>query len=142
MQEAGLTPHVIQMRRDLEPADRLVAVRELLQQDDRPTAMAGYGGEIDVACTAAMSLGLSVPDDLDLVRFSENMVTFGGVTLPTLRIPQKQLAKAAAAALRAKINQPAVQLDPVAVPFCDRIPIVSQLPPQPAPPRRVPVPKG
>ncbi len=117
MVDAGLVPDVVDLGRGLTDAQRLTAVRELLQREDRPTAMTGYGGEVDAAAVAALTLGLDVPRDLDLVRFGEVEARFGGITIPTFLTPQRDLAAAAVDAVLRKARKPATPLEPIAVGF-------------------------
>ena len=124
MREAGRTPVVVYLDGEPTGPGPVAKLRDLLQRPDRPTAAVGYGGEVDMACMAALSLGLRVPHDLDLVRFKESVARFGHVALPTLRIPHATLGHAAVAAVARKVANPAAKLPPVAVPFQDDVPTI------------------
>ncbi len=117
LQEACLPMQAL-LERDLETEEeRVVRIRALLASDDRPTALLGYGTEPSAAYMAAMQLGLRVPDDLQLVGIDNNLITLGGIPIPTVRVSAKALGQAAAAAVIAKVDQPDRKLPPLAVPF-------------------------
>ena len=134
MRGVGRTPVVVYLDGEPTGPGPAAKLRDLLQRPDRPTAAVGYGGEIDMACMVALSLGLRVPHDLDLVRFKETVARFGHVVLPTMRVPQSTLGRAAVAAVARKVANPAAKLPPVAVPFQDLTPTIDDYTGTEAPP--------
>ena len=135
MREAGRTPVTVYLDGEPTGTQPATELRALLQQPDRPTAALGYGGEVDMACMAALSLGLRVPHDLDLVRFKETVARFGHIALPTLRVPQATLGHAAVAAVVRKVADPAARLPAVVVPFQDTFPTLDDYTGAEAPPQ-------
>ncbi len=131
MQEAGLPVQTMQQRDLKRDQEQVIRIRTLLASADRPTAMLGYGMESSAAYMAAMQLGLQVPNDLELVGFANNVISLGGIPIPTIRLSAKMLGCAAAAAVIAKVDQPDRKLPALAVPL-DPEPVTEEDVPSPA----------
>jgi LacI family transcriptional regulator len=118
MADAGLRPHIVRFRAQSEATHprRYETCRQLLSEVDRPTAVITYSSAATLVETA-ISLGLSVPRDLSVITFADDMPTMicGGVA--TMRLPQKALGAQAVEMLMRKIAEPQRQWAAVAVPL-------------------------
>ena len=92
-------------------------IEELLKRPDRPTAILGYGAEIEAALLAAARCGLEVPRDLTLASFGSPGRLCAGVELSQMAVPEAQLGERAIAMLMQKIEDRATVLAPQIVPF-------------------------
>jgi LacI family transcriptional regulator len=88
-------------------------VQQLLSRPDRPTAFVGYGERsIHAIHLAARGLGLAVPDDLSLIKFSSRRDGYS-----SMLIPEQQVGRRAVQMLQVMIDDPSVKPDAVAIPF-------------------------
>ena len=98
--------------------DILAAAMTCLSQPNRPTAIVAYSSFDAIAfVAAAYRLGLSVPADLSVLAFQDQVLYAIDKPLATVLIPQREIGRAAVATLRQKIGAPALHLPPVAVPM-------------------------
>lgn len=124
MKAAGLTP--VQMLE--EPANeplakmktdyRLELATTLLRKKNRPTAILCY--ELEIAApllTAAMQMGISVPDELSIVTFGRLNRNDTGRSLSMVQVNLDTVGSRAAEMLMAKIKRPSLKADPVVVPL-------------------------
>ncbi len=117
MRAAGLTPCRVAPEARLPRDQRIAHLRHLLDAPDRPTAIVCYGDEASAVFVAAMGLGLSVPQDLEIVTFSERVVDVGGIALPTMRIDAYAMGRCAVGEVLAKIANPRAHRPARAVAF-------------------------
>jgi len=117
MQDAGLEAHVVRRKRSGEKDEALEPLfRELLEADDRPTAVLGYAsGEAVAALLAGRALGLRVPEDLSLMTFSIGPARVGYRVMTSVDMPEKRVGETAVQMLQTKLGEPRRKLQPKAV---------------------------
>ena len=105
--------------------DRLEAVRSILKEPDRPTAIVSYDAGERLLYAAALE-GLRVPQDLSLVTFITRPPTSGrpdrgqlfiGQDVTAMRIPAERAAALAVEMLLKKIAERSQKLSPSLVPL-------------------------
>ncbi len=91
----------------------LTKIREFLSQADRPTAVVSYNERnCRLILTAALQLGLRIPDDLSVVTFAESPMLDMGIPVTTLVQNQKRMGEVALDMLFRKIEDPQLVLKP------------------------------
>lgn len=104
MTAAGLRPRPYVGTQWASAADRLPVARRLLEGDDRPTAVLGYGAQDALPLlVAALERGWRVPRDLSLISFHPEPFAAHGIDLTTAIIPAAAMGRAAVELLLAKI---------------------------------------
>lgn len=125
MREAGLTPWPRQRFIGLQRRARLDALVELLRSPQRPTAVISYDAGERVLLAATMA-GLSVPRDLSIITFGDELPgehaeadgeSFIGVRLAKLRLPTHEAGRQAVRMLLRKIEQPELELPALVLPI-------------------------
>ena len=105
MKEAGLRPRVIDDQVSHSEFKALAA--RVLKGKDRPTAAVAYGDTAAFAfSTAALELGMRIPDDLSLATFAGRPVDTTGTAYDTWVIPEHEIGAAAVEMLLEKIDAP------------------------------------
>jgi DNA-binding LacI/PurR family transcriptional regulator len=120
MREAGLEPWLVHAASgyDVRSPERIAFSRHLLSQPDRPSAIIGYStDEIQPLFVAAMTLGLSIPQDLSLACFAGLVVKWFGPHITTWLVPEFEVGRRSTEMLLAKIADKTKSFDPVQVPF-------------------------
>jgi LacI family transcriptional regulator len=119
MGAAGLAPHVVEVRNKSTEVERGESARMLIDCPDRPTAIVCYSREgCELVCRLAEAGGISVPSDLAVGVFHDEPLRWQQQVLPTMVLPEREIAMAAVAMLLKKIAQPDEPQPPVAVPCC------------------------
>lgn len=116
MRDAGLTPRILPMRKSL-PEDELAGEwARLLATGDLPTAIVCYGqSEAASLVYAAARAGISVPEQVSVACVAANFVTSPGISIAAARQFFSEVGRVALARLMRKIEDPAMDLDPVAI---------------------------
>ncbi|MEQ9461485.1 MAG: LacI family DNA-binding transcriptional regulator [Phycisphaeraceae bacterium] len=106
MQEAGLEPYRTLVTGGFVYGQGLEHARTLLASEDRPTAVICYERHETIAIwSAAMSLGLRVPEDLSLVCFGSDMMrNHTGLPVTTLITPFAEVGRTAVEVLTSEIT--------------------------------------
>jgi len=118
MRAAGLAPNVALSGRLLPRPERVAAVIDLLRTPNRPTAILTYEADDALAVqTAALTLGLRLPQDLSLIGIHDRPIDIAGIPITTWLIPAAALAERGVELLTAKIADPDAVLPPCALPF-------------------------
>jgi LacI family transcriptional regulator len=129
MKQAGLTPIFVDKVYDVpkektwaawEPAgwDRVSVAREILAGDDRPTAVFAESQQsAGPWITAALSLGLRVPEDLSVIMVDKQESTDCGITISTWKQPWREVGFAGVDMLNEKIENGNQPVQSQAVPF-------------------------
>ncbi len=120
MQEAGLTPMTVGPKSGtkVDGPQRVAFCRALMEASDRPTAVVGYADSVTMPLyTAALQLGLSVPDDLSFISFADESLWSMGLVFSTMLIPQREIGQTATETLLRKIDHPDEPLSAHALPF-------------------------
>lgn len=116
MTVAGFAPKVIDVKNEVEAGRRALA-QTLVTGRDRATAVVCYSPhESESICRTAADLGLSVPSDIAVATFDDQPVVWQQSVVPTMILPQREMAVAAVAMLLKKIAQPSKPQPPEAVP--------------------------
>ncbi len=104
--EAGLEPVTTHLRGGFVYGEALAHARELLQSDDRPTAVVCYEKHEAVAVwMAAIGLGLRLPEDLSMIAFNSDLIrNQTGLPVTTMRVPFAQVGKVAVQLLHEAIE--------------------------------------
>ena len=118
LREAGLAPRIIQDDERIWPGHRARArCREILAAPDAPTAFTGYSPDhLGVVLFEAELAGLGVPEDLSLAGIGESVCMVGGRQIATLRVPEREVGRAAVELLIDKLAAPLKPLPSRAVP--------------------------
>jgi LacI family transcriptional regulator len=108
MLNAGLDPVVVREEGPLEAPDRAAAARQWLLARGEVTAAVTYSPWtlMPLWLAATTQLGLSVPRDLSLITFSDNVILEMGVGATTMLLPEPELGHAAVEMLLRKIESP------------------------------------
>ncbi len=118
MLAAGLEPDVFEYAQEALGSKTVELAREWLDRPDRPTAIVTYCYPHAVSAEmAAISLGMTLPDDLSVVSFDDQKGhQAGGPTLTVWMIPVRETVIGAAEMLVQRMKQNA-PCDSIAVPF-------------------------
>ena len=118
MDEAGLQPRVQFKRPGMRLHERVNLARELLVGTDRPTAILTYSsGSTAPLVVAAMSLGLTIPEDLSVITTDPDPHNVLGFEFTTLSVPDAEVGRRAVEMLRRKTTSPGTPIEPEAIPF-------------------------
>lgn len=116
MEKASLGPRVI--LRPIGPGRIEQHIISWLSAKDRPTAVLAYGDkDAEATAFAARAVGLKVPEDLQVVGFSDGPITVAHRSFPTWQVPQEQVGWEACRMLMQKIEDPSLTCPAKAVPF-------------------------
>ena len=116
MRAAGLVARVLQ-REPLDYEGEVARLKVFLSAANAPTALLCYGDiEPTMALLAARELKLKIPRDLSLVTLS-SIHEIWGRRISAWRVPEAQLGRRAVELLLQKIENPARELAPLALPF-------------------------
>jgi DNA-binding LacI/PurR family transcriptional regulator len=121
MREADLAPDVVRPSPMPERHGRFEVCRNWLERAELSEAMVVYGGNTCLPLvSAAMSLGIRMPDDLPVVTIERDIETSLGFALPTVVIPFEQVGRRAVEELQKKnqspdASRPAVSISPEGV---------------------------
>jgi LacI family transcriptional regulator len=92
MRDAHLQPWTIIPEAGIGGVELVKWLRQFLQQPQRPTALIFESGrDLSAAAVAAASCGLSVPEDLSIVGFTDGDEQVGGLALTASRIDRSLL---------------------------------------------------
>ncbi len=125
MQQAGLTPTPREQFAGIQGKGRLAAICQLLQSDNRPTAIISYDAPHRVLLAAAMS-GLSLPRDVSLISFDEQLTQgstseqgedYIGIDVSCMRLPTALAGQRAVELLLQKIEHPDHSIAPCVLPL-------------------------
>lgn len=96
MTAAGLKPDVHQWQASVHASHRAAESRGWLEaQSPRPTAVLAYGqGDALPLFTAALQLGLRVPEDLSIATFHPGALSLPGLNITTWCMPAAELGRA------------------------------------------------
>lgn len=98
--------------------DRIELAKEILRQEDRPTAFFCYENhEATPLVAAALSLGLRIPDDLSIVVAHKQVLTESGFGIDSLVINWHDLGKQAVDLLLKKVDEPEKTIESVNVDY-------------------------
>ncbi|MGH7143062.1 MAG: LacI family DNA-binding transcriptional regulator [Planctomycetota bacterium] len=112
MQSAQLPAHVAGDDRAIPVAELHRFTRALLTAPDRPTAWVVYSDhEAAALLTAGLSLGFVQPPPT--IAFAGAPIEIGGLAVPTMRIPERELGRRAVSLLLEKICAPTLPLAPL-----------------------------
>lgn len=138
MRDAGLPPLVLETEQNDSAPDQAIAAREsalrrILEQRNRPTALVTYDTpEAAAAYITALRLGLSIPRDLSIISMGVRPIDLGSVVVTSFMAPMETIGSQAVDLLYTLMAKPAEPLPTVAVPFtfvpghtCDRAPSLS-----------------
>ncbi len=119
MRAAGLTPDIHQWDHSVDAPDRAEAAHEwLAAQSPRPTAVLTYGqGDALPLLTAALQLGLKVPQDLSIATFHPGPLTLPGLAITTWCMPSTELGRAGVELLLERIEKKATDMPSVVIPY-------------------------
>lgn len=119
MRAAGLTPNIHQWEHSVDAAERTQVARQWLDAlDPRPTAVLCYGrGDALPLLTAALQLGLKVPQDLSMSTFHPGPLTLPGLAITTWSMPSTQLGRRGVELLLERIETKATQAPSVVLPY-------------------------
>lgn len=118
MTAAGLTPHSCCPDRVKDAAARVAQAVKLLRARQRPEAVVAYSYPTAAALhTAALTLGLHVPEDLSILTFDNRPFDYLGVPMSTLEIPWDTVAENAVDLILAKIEAPSRKIPARAVAY-------------------------
>jgi LacI family transcriptional regulator len=107
MRAAGLQALVTDAPRPLDEPERPAFLIEWLDREDRPTAFIAYSpGHSDPVHRAARSLGLSVPEDVSVIAFTENRHKQYGLWLSRMAGPWAEMGREAVRMLMTKTASP------------------------------------
>jgi DNA-binding LacI/PurR family transcriptional regulator len=119
MKAAGLEPRLICASGWLTPRERIAFTLDWLRADDRPTAVITYSSfeALPIYHAATAVLGMRLPQALSLATFADFPVDDLGVSIATVVIPRAELGRTAVRMLLQKIEAPARDLAPLALPL-------------------------
>lgn len=118
MKTAGLAPHACGSETVTDSAARVALALELLRGPRRPEAVVAYSYPTAAALhTAALTLGLRVPEELSLLTFDNRTFDYQGLPMSTLEIPWDAVAENAVDMILAKIEKPKLDLSSRAVAY-------------------------
>ena len=116
MTAAGLAPQVVEGSR-IPAAQRLALAGRFVRGRRRATAVVCYTTRAsETVCQAALAAGLSPLSDLTVGTFDDRPIHWHEQAVPTMVLPQREIAAAAVAMLLKKIERPAERLHAVAMP--------------------------
>ncbi len=117
MTAAGAAPDVVEIHNQPTPEERKELVQTLLLREIRPTAVVCYAPEVcELLCGMAATCGWAIPADLKVATFEDDPVVWHDQVIPTMLLPQREMAVAAVAMLLKKIAKPDEAQPPLAVP--------------------------
>jgi len=124
MAHAGLTPINLCPREHWARAEeRFAAIREILQQPDRPTAMVVYERrELIALYHIAAEMRLRIGEDLSVVLISDDTHDLVDIPPAIAVIPFEAVGRQAVEMLLRRIDEPAVDQPCEAVPFGEVVP--------------------
>jgi DNA-binding LacI/PurR family transcriptional regulator len=115
MREASLEPWELFAGRSIAYPEYLSLALELLQSPERPTAIVTYSMHQATAILAAAArLGLRIPRDLSLISFHDSKASH---QLSSIYLPEMELGERSLELLLRKIENPELELEPVALPL-------------------------
>ena len=98
--------------------ERFAYTRSWLAKNDRPTAVVGYGPEDAMStATAALSLGLKIPEDLSIVAIHDRPLDESGLVFTTAWVEAREMGRRAVGMLLEKLEQPLLQQPTVSIPY-------------------------
>jgi LacI family transcriptional regulator len=107
MTKAGLTPMKIQGEQQIPTAERIEYSLKWLSQPSRPTAVVCYAPETTLPVyVAARSLGLSIPREISIMGFDDNIIEAIGARIDTVILPGLEMGTFAVEHLLRKIQDP------------------------------------
>lgn len=111
MQEAGLNTFFV--NQDIVRFETADESKKFLNQANRPTAVITYSDkETFGVYTAALSLGLKVPEDLSIISFGPRRVQHVDMVATSIILPENQIGSRAVEMLMERINNPNKNLAP------------------------------
>ncbi len=117
MRQTGLIPQVIREAKRVERWDRVARLRELFSVKDRPTALIAMPTTVLPAVTAAIGLGLRIPEDLSMITLGDKIQDDTGIVLTTLVMSEYEIGRQSAALIVKRIREPERMLPPSWVKF-------------------------
>lgn len=122
MKRAGLPPRFIGDRNAISGRgtrqERQDFSRSWLESPQRPQAVICYGQtEVYPVILSALGMGLSLPDDLAVASFEDQLIDTCGQVLPTMVQDHWLAGQKAIELLTQKIQQPRVEIPPVKIPY-------------------------
>lgn len=123
MVAAKLPPDVHQWQASVHASQRAEAARRWLEeQNPRPTAVLTYGqGDALPLYTAALQLGLKVPEDLSIATFHPGPLSLAGLNISTWCIPSRELGRAGVEMLLERIEKKADSMPSIVLPYTEVI---------------------
>ncbi|MGI5868279.1 MAG: LacI family DNA-binding transcriptional regulator [Kiritimatiellia bacterium] len=115
MSDAGLAPRVIRESDRVERSDRVGRWVDVLSKPRRPTAVVASVSTALPLMTAALTLGLRIPDDLSIITQGDRVNNVTGITLTTLTFSEHEIGRQSAAMLVQRIRGGAGPLPPVLI---------------------------
>ena len=118
MQDAGLPTQELGEETYLPRSERIEYSRQWLRSQDRPTAVVAFSVTTALPIyEAAVSLGMSVPQDLSILTFSNEPLTLTGVHFTSMKTPFQKIGHKAVSMLLGEIEDEELVHQPVAEPF-------------------------
>lgn len=119
MDEAGVNPTAVEVTGGFVFGHGAERMRQLLSQDDRPTALVCYEKHEAVAAwVAAASLGLNIPDDLSVIAFHpDKLRKQTGLPIRTMVVPFASIGHVAVEMIRGALRSDDLMLPARAIPY-------------------------
>ncbi|MCW8133829.1 MAG: LacI family DNA-binding transcriptional regulator [Planctomycetota bacterium] len=114
----GMPPQIVQPPDELSEVEKTAFLRAWLEQDPRPTGVITYRtSTARLAGMAAASLGLRVPQDIEIATFSDWPNEDYGMGLRSYQIPFFEMGCKSVQMLLSKIARPSVPLPAQAISY-------------------------